>query len=98
MQGDGLAALNLGLLYEEGAGTPPDEKEALHWFAEAAEKGVARGFSNEARLYMFGKQTPHDYSRAYDLLKQAVAGGEDVVRPWLQKCREQMAISKPPAN
>jgi hypothetical protein len=59
-------------------------------FAEAAQDGVARGYSNEARLYMFGKQIPHDCARAYELLGKAVAGGEEVVRPWLQQCRQEM--------
>ena len=89
-QGDSMA-LNLGLLYEEGAGTPPDEKEALHWLELAARGGVPRGYSNQARLYMFGKQTPHDYARAYELLTKAIAGGDEVVRPWLQKCQQEMS-------
>jgi hypothetical protein len=93
MQGEALAALNLGLLYEEGFGEPPNEKEALRWFETAATGGVARGFSNQARLYMFGKTTPRDYARAYSLLSQALAGGDEVVRPWLAKCREEMAKS-----
>jgi len=97
-QGDGVAALNLGLLCEEGIGGAPDEREALRWFVTAAEKGVARGYSNQARLYMFGKQTPHDYARAYELVEKAVNAGDEVVRPWLQKCREQMAQSSPPAT
>jgi hypothetical protein len=44
-------------------------------------------------LYMFGKQTSHDYARAYQLLNQAIAHGDEVVRPWLQKCRELIARS-----
>ena len=94
LQGDAVAALNLGLLYEEGAGAPPDEKEAMSWFADAAAKGAVRGYSNQARLYMFGKQTPHDYSRARELLTKAIAAGDEVMRPLLQRCHDLMALSE----
>ncbi len=37
------------------------------------------------------QQTPRDYARAYELLTKAVAGGDEVVRPWLQNCRQEMS-------
>jgi TPR repeat protein len=40
-QDDVDAQFNLGLLYEQGKGVPQDEREAVKWYKEAAERGHA---------------------------------------------------------
>ncbi|RYZ82439.1 MAG: hypothetical protein EOP04_22045 [Proteobacteria bacterium] len=52
--GNGLAALNLGLLYDEGKWVTKDEDKALYYFMLAAEAGDAEGAANLAYKYRKG--------------------------------------------
>jgi uncharacterized protein len=39
-KGDGVAQLNLGVMYEDGEGVPQDYTEAVKWYRRAAEQGI----------------------------------------------------------
>ena len=50
-QGHAEAQFNLGSMYEEGRGVPPDEKAAIRWYALAAKQGRADAKVNLAKIY-----------------------------------------------
>ena len=44
-RGDAAAQINLGFMYETGAGVPQDEREAVRWYRLAADQGLAEAQS-----------------------------------------------------
>ena len=45
-QGDAKAQFYLGVAYDDGAGVPENDREAVKWYLKAAEQGHARAQSN----------------------------------------------------
>jgi TPR repeat protein len=64
-QGDAEAQFNLGLLYENGEGVPPNYSRAANWFRKAAEQGHVEAQFNLAVLY--------DANSGYDISDNAEA-------------------------
>jgi len=64
------------VLYEDGTGVEKDYRQAARWYRAAAEKRVARGEFDLARLYYAGKGVPLDYVTAYVWYSRALADGE----------------------
>lgn len=68
--GDGQAMNNLGVLFDLGQGTEPDEGRALHWFALSASAGNPSGMSNYGRMLEQGRgidANPEEAARWFDL-------------------------------
>ena len=74
-QGEALAQLVLGGLYEYGRGVPQDYAQAAAWYRQAAERGDVRAQVNLGRLYMEGQGVPQDYAQAADLFRKAAEQG-----------------------
>ena len=69
--GDPLAAVYVGEIYEKGLGTAPDYAQAAFWYQKAADKGFARGLSELAYLYERGLGVPKDPVKALNLYRQS---------------------------
>jgi hypothetical protein len=65
-QGDANSQFNLALLYENGAGTPQNTKQAVYWYTKAAEQGHVEAQYKLGRLYTFSgdDEFPQDYKQA----------------------------------
>lgn len=63
--GDAIAQYNLGVLYNEGLGTPRNYKEAMKWFLMAAEQGDADAQNNIGIMYYEGRGVGKNYSQAF---------------------------------
>lgn len=72
-KGDMFAQYNLGLIYRDGMGVPPDPEQALEWFAKAAEQGYAPAQFALGSLYYTGMGTERDYETAFSLFQRAAA-------------------------
>lgn len=64
LSGNAEAQNNLGLLYLDGKGVPPDLGEAVRYFQLSAAAGSALGQNNLGGLYRDGRGVPRDYARA----------------------------------
>ncbi|MBA2778297.1 tetratricopeptide repeat protein [Billgrantia kenyensis] len=53
-QGDADAAFQLGVIYEDGRGTPSDLERALHYYHQASDGGSRRAALRLAELYAQG--------------------------------------------
>ena len=56
--GDAAAQYNLGWMYDDGVGVPPDEDEAARWYRLAAEQGHVRAQFNLGVMYDNGRGAP----------------------------------------
>ena len=54
MQGNSAAQFNLGVLYENGRGTPKDYAKANMWYRKAAAQGDGLAIGNLGMLYIRG--------------------------------------------
>jgi len=62
--GDEVAKYNLGIMYEQGHGTPQDYAEAVKWYQEAADAGVVNAQLNLGSMYEKGQGAAQDYGAA----------------------------------
>ncbi|MCH7544715.1 MAG: sel1 repeat family protein, partial [Proteobacteria bacterium] len=63
-QGDAVAQVRLGWLYEYGDRVPPDFARAVTWYQLAANLGDARGRYELGMKYYDGKGVKRDYEEA----------------------------------
>jgi putative methionine-R-sulfoxide reductase with GAF domain len=75
--GDAVAENALGLRYATGDGVPLDEKEAAHWFTNAAEHGNVAAQSKLGQLYWDGRGVPANLNQAYFWTVLARASGQE---------------------
>jgi TPR repeat protein len=75
-EGDAIALNNIGWMYENGLGMPPDGRQAAVWYAKAADQGLATARGMEGRLYLRGVGVPMDYGRAMTLFRTGFAEGD----------------------
>ncbi|MCP4380643.1 MAG: hypothetical protein GY798_04355 [Hyphomicrobiales bacterium] len=86
-QGDADAQNDLGTIYAQGWGVPPDLAEAAKWYGLAAEQGQAQAQGHLGHMYFFGRGVPRDsalsymwYSLAFDDPEFAdLVGGQEVL-------------------
>ena len=78
-QGDAWAQLNLGAAFDQGlAGRPVDPVQAVYWYRQAAEAGIAEAQFNLAHCLATGTGTPRDDAAALRwMLRAATQGLED---------------------
>src|SRR5690606_24353969 len=73
--GETDAAVNLGLMYLDGVGTPVNNGEALRWTRLAAEAGNAVGQNNLGHLYEQGLGVARDTAAAARWYQKAAEQG-----------------------
>jgi uncharacterized protein len=74
-QGDAFAQHNLGIMYDNGQGTPQDYAEALKWTRLAAEQGNASAQYNLGFMHRNGHGTPQNYAEAMKWYRLAAEQG-----------------------
>lgn len=75
-QGNAEANFSLGLLHEDGLGTPPDMTRALAHYETAAWAGSGRAQYRLGLLYAAGARVPRDADKARHWLERAAAQGD----------------------
>ena len=74
-QGDTDAAVNLGLIFENGRGVNQNYGEARKWYAQAASGGNPRGQIYVGLMYKNGLGIDKDYTEAFVWFRRAAAQG-----------------------
>ena len=64
-QGNVAAQHKLGLMYEDGRGTPKDYKQAVKWYTEAAKQWRRTAQVDLGLMYKNGKGVAKNYTQAY---------------------------------
>ena len=64
-QGLAKAQHNLGVIYYNGRGVPPNYAEALRWYRRAADQGFGLAQYNLGAMYAEGRGVKQDYVQAY---------------------------------
>ncbi len=98
-QGHAEAQSNLGFMYDNGLGVPPDHAEAVKWFRKAAERGNAKAQKYLGDMYEKGQGVPQDYAQAhmwFNLAASRFPPGEDRVKA--VKKRDKIAKRMTPAQ
>ena len=82
-QGDAAAQYNLGMMYRNGKGVPPDYAEAVKWYRKASEQGQAYAQYNLGVMYRDGRGVPQDYVQAY--LWSYLAAAQGRMDAWMNR-------------
>ena len=78
--GNASAQYNLGVMYEQGIGTPEDLSEAAKWYRRAAEQGDPEAQSNLGVLYDQGRGMAQDQAAAAKWYAAAAEKGHTVAQ------------------
>jgi hypothetical protein len=76
-QGLARAQYNLGVMCDDGNGTPKDSAEAVKWFRKAAELGNPNAQNNLGAMLQEGRSVPKDYVQAPKWYNFAAARGNE---------------------
>ena len=76
VQGEALAQLNLGIMYQSGQGVPQDYIEAYKRFNLAAAQGIALAQVFLGLMYSEGQGVPQDYVQAHKWFNLAAANSD----------------------
>jgi len=74
-QGVAAAQFNLGFMYDNGLGVPPDYAQAMQWYRQAAEQGYADAQYSLGSMYANGRGVPRDDAQAVQWYRKAAAQG-----------------------
>ncbi len=74
-QGNALAQLNLGFMYNEGQGVPQDYAEAVKWYRKSADQGNAPAQYNLGYMYYRGRGVRQDHGEAIRWIRAAAEQG-----------------------
>jgi uncharacterized protein len=74
-QGNDVAALMMGYIYEFGWSVTPDLVQARTWFEKAGNEGNGRALVVLAYFYEDGQGVPRDYAHARSLYQKAADSG-----------------------
>lgn len=75
-QGDPVAQMDLGYLYQHGFGVTKDRDKAIALYQQAADKGLTRAVTCLGLLLIEGRTTGTDFYHGVELLRQADAAGD----------------------
>jgi TPR repeat protein len=75
-QGNPVAQLNLGTMYNLGKGVPQDYTEAVNWYRKAAEQGNLDAQYNLGLMCVKGEGVKQDYVQAYMWFTLAASKGD----------------------
>jgi hypothetical protein len=74
-QGNEVAQVNLGLMYEKGKGVTQDFQEAVRWYRLSAEQGEAHAQFSMGVMYREGRGVAQDYRAAVNWFRLAASQG-----------------------
>ena len=74
-QGVVAAQFNLGFMYDNGLGVPPDYAQAMQWYRQAAEQGYADAQYSLGSMYANGRGVPRDDAQAVQWYRKAAGQG-----------------------
>ena len=94
VQGDALAQLLLGLMYDEGKGVLQDHAEAVKWYSLSAELGNASAQSNLGLMYAEGQGVTQDFVLAYMWFNLASSNGSTNGLEGLKMVKNKMSLSQ----
>jgi TPR repeat protein len=80
--GHALAQYQMGLMLEQGQGTPANLAEAYKWYKKAADQGVADAYFALGQIYYRGGVVPKDAIQAYAAFDVAATLGHAVSGDW----------------
>ncbi len=92
--GDPLAQVYVGEIYEKGLGAAPDYAQAAFWYQKAADQGFARGLSDLAYLYEQGLGVSKDPVKALNLYRKSAGIGDDLTFTSEVKAAKEGAASQ----
>ena len=75
-QGDAIAQVLLGTMYENGLGVKQDDFEAMNWFRRAAEQGHVKAQGNLGIMYQSGRGVKQDDFEAVKWFRKAAEQGD----------------------
>ena len=79
-EGDPAAQTLVAEIYARGLGIARDEKEAAHWYAEAAGNGVPEAQFQYALMLLDGRFVEADADQAYKLMEKAADAGNPMAQ------------------
>jgi TPR repeat protein len=80
--GHALAQYQMGLMLEQGQGTPADLAEAYKWYQKAADQGIADAYFALGQIYYRGVVVPKDMTQAMISFDVAARLGHAVSGDW----------------
>ena len=80
--GHALAQYQMGLMLEQGQGTPANVAEAYKWYKKAAEQGIADAYFALGQIYYRGIAVPQNMVQAYADFDVAATLGHSVSGDW----------------
>lgn len=83
-QGDPNAQLNIGLMYDTGRGLAVDSSQAVYWYQQSAENGLAAAQYNLGLMYRDGQGVEQDVQLANSWLERAAQQGLQAARDLLE--------------
>jgi TPR repeat protein len=93
-QGDALAQLLLGLMYDEGKGTSQDFVESVKWYRRSAELGNASAQNNLGFMYAQGQGVLKDYVIAHMWFNLSFSNGSKNGLEGREMLEEKMSPSQ----
>ena len=90
-KGNPLDQFNLGIRYEDGAGVPKDQAQAVSWYRKAAEQGHAEAQINMGLCYVTGSGVAKDEIEAYAYWNQ---GTVEYARKKIADLEKQMTAEQ----
>ena len=95
--GDAYAQYNLGVMYQNGDGVPPDPKETAKWYRLAAEQGHVNAQLGLGAMYIDGRGVPQVNTVGHMWLNIASANGNEIsgtIRDNAERTMTPAAIEK----
>jgi len=80
--GHALAQYQMGLMLEQGQGTPANLAEAYKWYKKAADQGIADAYFALGQIYHRGVVVPKDAIQAFAAFDVAARLGHAVSGDW----------------
>lgn len=75
-QGNVMAQINMGSIYQNGNGVPKDNHKAFTWFKRASDQGNALAQANLGLMYYRGLGVRQDYTLARELFQKSANQGD----------------------
>lgn len=89
-----LAQHFLGWHYHKGIGTEQNDSEAVHWWLEAAGRGVVESQQGLGWAYANGRGVEQDPVEAYRWYNRAASGGDEAAREGLMEVAQRLSAQQ----
>ena len=90
-QGDALAQVSLGVMYDNGQGVTKDYKKAVKWYRLSADQGDADAQINLGLMYVNGQGVIQDYVRAHMWWNISASSGDKNAESNRDKAAKKMS-------